>query len=210
MATHGPGSNTPLQHLGIFGSVTTGTPRCTIPRSSGRSSRTSPSATRGRVPAPPHPSPAPSRPDRIGSGARRTPSCRRREVAFVLSRPVRRSIDGGGLSGLACRSPWPARSTREAAADVHCDSGSWLLGRLLGRPASESGTLCQGDGGYEWGDRPPEGVDVDYALFFLYSVRGESILLAPVRCGSLRKGRTNERKSLRYSVDAGADGLFEL
>jgi len=34
-------------------------PRCTIPRSSGRSSRTSPSATRGRVPAPPHPSPAP-------------------------------------------------------------------------------------------------------------------------------------------------------
>jgi hypothetical protein len=59
--------------------------------------------------------------------------------------PTRRPIDGGGLSGLACRSSWPARTTREAAADVHCDSGSWLLGR----PASESGTLFQGDGGYE-------------------------------------------------------------
>src|SRR4030095_16317463 len=42
---------------------------------------------RGRVPAPAHPSPAPPRPDRIGSEARRTPSCRRREVAFVLIRP---------------------------------------------------------------------------------------------------------------------------
>ena len=40
----------------------------------GRSSRTSPSATRGRVQAAPLPSPAPPRPNRIGSGARRTPS----------------------------------------------------------------------------------------------------------------------------------------
>ena len=87
--------------------------------------RTSPSATRGRVPAPPHQSSAPPRPDRIGSGARRTPSCGPREVAFVLSRPVRRSIDGGGLSGLARRSAGLARSTREGAADVHCGSGSW-------------------------------------------------------------------------------------
>jgi len=38
---------------------------------------------------------------------------------------VRRPIDGGGLSGLACRSPGPARSTREDAADVHCGSGFW-------------------------------------------------------------------------------------
>ena len=30
-------------------------------------------------------------------------------------------------------------------ANCVCDCGSWLLGR----PASESGTLCQGDGGYE-------------------------------------------------------------
>ena len=74
----------------------------------------------GRVPASPLPSPAPPRPDRIGSGARRTPSCWRREVAFVLIRPVHRSIDGGGLSSLACRSPEPARSIREKVADVHC------------------------------------------------------------------------------------------
>src|SRR5262249_13954180 len=38
---------------------------------------------------------------------------------------VRRPIDGGGLSGLACRSPGPACSTREEAADVHCGSGFW-------------------------------------------------------------------------------------
>jgi hypothetical protein len=50
------------------------------------------------------------------------PSCWRREVAFVL---IRRPIDGGGLSDLACRSPGPARSTREEAADVHCGSGFW-------------------------------------------------------------------------------------
>jgi hypothetical protein len=43
-----------------------------IPRSSERSSRTSPSRTRGRVPAPPLPLPAPPRPDWIGSRARRT------------------------------------------------------------------------------------------------------------------------------------------
>jgi hypothetical protein len=52
---------------------------------------------------------------------RRTPSCWCREVAFVLIRPVRRPIDGGGLSGLACRSPGPARSTREED-DVICRS----------------------------------------------------------------------------------------
>jgi len=42
----------------------------------------------------------------------------------VLIGPVRRPIDGGGLSGLACRSPGPARSTREEDADVHCGIGS--------------------------------------------------------------------------------------
>jgi len=71
---------------------------------------------------------APAPPDWIRSGTRRTPSCRRREVAFVpvvLIRPVRWSIDGGSLSGLACRSPGPARSTRAEAADVHCGIGSW-------------------------------------------------------------------------------------
>jgi hypothetical protein len=55
------------------------------------------------------------------------PSCWCREVAFVpfvLIRPVRWSIDGGSLSGLACRSPGPARSPREEDADVHCGIGS--------------------------------------------------------------------------------------
>jgi hypothetical protein len=42
-----------------------------------------------------------------------------------LSRPVRRPIDGGGVSGLACSSPGPARSTREEAAHVRCGIGSW-------------------------------------------------------------------------------------
>jgi hypothetical protein len=40
----------------------------TIPLSSGRSSLTWASPTQGRVPAPPHPSPAPPRPDLVGSG----------------------------------------------------------------------------------------------------------------------------------------------
>ncbi len=63
-------------------------PRCTIPPSSGRSSRTSPAPTRGRVLAPAHPSPAPPCPDRIGSSrARQPPSCRCREMGFVLIRP---------------------------------------------------------------------------------------------------------------------------
>jgi hypothetical protein len=55
------------------------------------------------------------------------PSCWCREVAFVpfvLIRPVRWSIDGGSLSGLACRSPGLARSPREEDADVHCGIGS--------------------------------------------------------------------------------------
>jgi hypothetical protein len=96
----------------------------------------SPSATRGRVPAPPLPSPAPPRPDRISSGTRRTPSCWRREVAFVLIRPVHRSIDGGRLSRLACRPPGSARSIRKEVANVRCGScGSGSLGR----PASEPG-----------------------------------------------------------------------
>jgi hypothetical protein len=69
-----------------------------------------------------HPA-VPERSDLIGSGAQRMPSCRRREVAFVLRRPVRRSIDGGGVSSLACCSAGPARSTREKVADVHCGIG---------------------------------------------------------------------------------------
>jgi hypothetical protein len=36
----------------------------------------------------------------------------------VLVQPIHRSIDGGGLSGLACGSSGLARSTREKVADV--------------------------------------------------------------------------------------------
>src|SRR6266446_2716277 len=45
--------------------------------------------------------------------------------AFLRAVAEAGPIDGGGLSGLACRSPGPARSTREEAADVHCGSGFW-------------------------------------------------------------------------------------
>src|SRR5215470_19723232 len=78
---------------------------------------------------------------------RRTPSCWRREVAFVLIRPVYRSIDGGGPAGLACRSPGPARSTREKVADVRCGIGS--CGVL--RPSL--GGLWHEDGGHAWETR---------------------------------------------------------
>src|SRR6266849_59814 len=49
----------------------------------------------------------------------------RGDILMDQQHRVRRPIDGGGLSGLACRSPGPARSTREEAADVHCGSGFW-------------------------------------------------------------------------------------
>jgi hypothetical protein len=72
---------------------------------------------------------------------------------------VRRPIDGGGLSGLACRSPGPARSTREEAADVHCGSGFWggcgsgfwggqrpSLADYVRRPKASRGTIAAGAG----------------------------------------------------------------
>ena len=127
-----------------------------VKRSSGRSSRTSPSATRSRVPAPPHPSLAPPRSDRIRSGALRTPSCLRREVAFVRSRPVRRPIDGGGVSRLACSSPGPARSTREEAAHVRCS-----IGFGGGQCLSLADYVTMRDP--RIGRPPPEGVRVAYA-----------------------------------------------
>jgi hypothetical protein len=46
----------------------------------------------GQSPGPAPPSPAPPRPDRIGSGARRKPSCLRRGTAFAVMRPVLRPI----------------------------------------------------------------------------------------------------------------------
>ena len=56
----------------------------------------------------------------------------------------------GGVSGIACRSSGPPRSTREEAADVHCGSGSW---GPLGRPVSDSGRLCHGEGGHDGGEQ---------------------------------------------------------
>jgi hypothetical protein len=92
----------------------------------------------GPSPGPAHPNPAPPRPDRISSGragrrragATRWPSCC----------PVGRPIDGSSVSNLACRSPEPARSIWEEAADVYCGNG------LLGRPVSESGRYVAGTG----------------------------------------------------------------
>jgi hypothetical protein len=56
---------------------------------------------------------------RGGGLERALPPPRANAVPFVLIRPVRWSIDGGSLSGLACRSPGPARSTDAEAADPH-------------------------------------------------------------------------------------------
>jgi hypothetical protein len=49
-----------------------------------------------------------------------------RELSFVMIRPVRRPIDGGGVFGLACRALGPARPTREEAAPVR--GTSWGRG----------------------------------------------------------------------------------
>lgn len=60
--------------------------------------------------------------------------------------PARTATRSSPPRPIPASTPSPARASRG------------LYQRLLG-----PGTLCQGDGGYEWGDRPPEGVDVDYA-----------------------------------------------
>jgi hypothetical protein len=55
---------------------------------------------------------------------------------------------GGGVSGLACRSPEPTRSIREEAADVHCGSGSWgcrcpsLADYVIGTGATRGATAA--------------------------------------------------------------------
>jgi hypothetical protein len=68
-------------------------------------------------------------------------------MACALSRPVRRAIDGGGVSGLAYCSPGPARSTREETAHVRCGIG------LL-----EGQRLSMGD--YVTGTGPVDGASV--------------------------------------------------
>jgi hypothetical protein len=109
----------------------------------------------GVGPSGPSPGPAPPKsgaatPDRNGSGARRTPSCLRSEAPSALIRPVRRPVDGGGVSGIACRSPGPARSTCEEPANVRCAVGSWggrrpsPGGYVAGTGATDGGTAAGG------------------------------------------------------------------
>jgi hypothetical protein len=117
--------------------------RSTIPRSSGRSSRTSP--PRGRVPAPPHPSPAPPCPDRLLEGA-----------AGAVVPPPR------GVIGADPARPWPVDGGGVPAYDAAQSGGRGRRARKLlmcavasapGRPASEYGRLCHRDGGHEGGER---------------------------------------------------------
>jgi hypothetical protein len=63
----------------------------------------------------------------------------------------RRPIDGGGVSGLACCSPGPARSTREEAAHVRCGIGSWggwclISGDYVTGPGATRGATAAGGG----------------------------------------------------------------
>ena len=74
----------------------------------------------------------------------------------MLTRRVRRPIDGGGVSGLACRSPGPARSTREEGAHVHCGIGYW------GGWGLSLGAYVTGMGPPDTGCPPPEGANVGY------------------------------------------------
>ena len=78
------------------------------------------------------------------------PSCLRSEAPSTLVRPVRRLVDRGGESGIACRSLGPARSTREEAADMRCAVGSWggrrpgLGGDVTGTGATSGATAAGG------------------------------------------------------------------
>ena len=76
----------------------------------------------------------------IGSArARWTPSCLRGEVTSALIRPGHVPVDGGSVPAQDAAQAG-GRGRREEAANVRCGIG------LLGRPASESGSLCHWDG----------------------------------------------------------------
>jgi hypothetical protein len=55
-------------------------------------------------------------------GATRTSTAPLAVISNLARRPL---LDDGGVFRIASRSPEPARSTREEAADVHCGSGFW-------------------------------------------------------------------------------------
>jgi len=97
----------------------------------------------------PRPRPARTRRCRILSGssrARRAPSCLRREASSALIRPVR-----GRLTAALC--PPSILLSRAGSLDPRGGRSYALWQRLLGRPASESGRLCQGAGGHAGGGR---------------------------------------------------------
>src|SRR5204862_1441678 len=74
----------------------------------------------------------------------------------MLSRPLRRPIDGGRLSGLACCSLGRLARPPEEAAHVHCGIGSWGARCLSMAP-------YVGGMGATRGGQPPEGANVAYA-----------------------------------------------
>ena len=74
-------------------------------------------------PAPPESGAAASCSDRLGGAADAVVLAPRGGIRADSAGP--RSIDGGRLSGLACRSPGSARSIGKEAANVRRDSGSW-------------------------------------------------------------------------------------
>jgi hypothetical protein len=104
----------------------------------------------GRAPAPPHRSPAASRPDRLLEGAAdAVVPARRGVISDGPAGPLagrRRAGRRRRCVGIACRSAGRAWWAREETANALCGIG------LLGRPASESGRLCRVDGGHERGD----------------------------------------------------------
>jgi hypothetical protein len=105
----------------------------------------------------------------------------------VLIRPVHRSIDGGGLSGLASRSPGSARSTREKVADVHYGIG------LLRRSASESVWEVMSRGrGPRGRCPPPEGVEVAYPRKILLVVAFAAPLAAEAPRRALLRGSVGQ------------------
>ena len=74
------------------------------------------------------------------------PSCLRRETPSALIRPVR-----GRLTAALCQPSIPL--SRAGSLDPRGNRSCALWHRLLGRPVSESGRLCHGDGPDGQGDR---------------------------------------------------------
>ena len=126
-------------------------------------------ATRGRVPAPPHPSPAPPRPDRIGSrGAADAVVPAPRGGIRADSAGVRRPIDGGGLSGLSMS------LTRAGSLDPR---GGRSMCTVAAAPGAASVRVWQITSG---GRRPPGRRPPPQACYVAYAPpQGEAICADP-------------------------------